>query len=210
MDRGNSPQGHKESNWTEQLTLSLQETQTYMGRGLSLPIFPISLFFLINLLLSAPTHMHPNTLIFSLDFWYEDQLLIRLRARLVKSMLNLHGGSDEEVARMGRKTSKHRAVTLLSSKSTFLLYQEKKEWEKCCRSDLCFPYFSQDLSPKGHVRKITWWSRAWVSQSKSWNNSRFLCMLCVVLDTLFNSCVPQFNHLWNWDDNSTSWGCCRD
>ena len=68
MDRGNSPQGHKESNWTEQLTLSLQETQTYMGRGLSLPIFPISLFFLINLLLSAPTHMHPNTLIFSLDF----------------------------------------------------------------------------------------------------------------------------------------------
>ena len=53
--------------------------------------------------------------------------MIRLRARLVKSMLNLHGGSDEEVARMGRKTSKHRAVTLLSSKSTLLLYQEKNE-----------------------------------------------------------------------------------
>ena len=151
----------------EQLTLSFQETTNIHGKRKSLLatvycllIYPVSLS-LIHLLLSAPTHIHPNILIFSLDFWHEAQLIDKIESQISQKHVEFTwwkswGGKE------GQKTSKHRAVTLLSFKNTFLLYQEK-EWEKCCRSDLCFPYFSQDLSPKGYVRKTTWWSRAWAS-----------------------------------------------
>ena len=161
MDRGYSPVGLQRvrhdwatNTFTSGNTNIHGKRKSLLATVYCLLIFPVSLSFLIHLLLSAPTHTHPNTLIFSLDFWYEAQLLIRLRARLVKSMLNLHGGSHE-VARRVRKPQSTEQLLCSVLEILFFCYQ-KKEWEKCCRSDLCFLYFSQDLSPKGHVRKTTW------------------------------------------------------